>query len=111
MTSPTTHINWKKSNFDSDTYCGAVHRTGYIDESGRFGAYRDDHRNDWCLVHLATGYSVAYLRSLENCKALVGAVWRLDWEFRSPNSRKLKALGGPVKRAVSRIEPERKTLT
>ncbi len=56
----------------------------------------------WSVTHVQTGYAVkTYIFSRRMAMALAVALDGLDWDFRSPKSRKIRKLKEPVRRAVS----------
>lgn len=68
-----------------------------------------DH-SEWTITHEPTGCRVASVESREVAEKLMRSLRSADWRFRSPKSRKVKALEPRVRRAMERYTGQRSTI-
>lgn len=91
-------MKWKRGEFRVARAEGSrILVEGWVEDSGRFGAYdtaRFGDRGGWRLIHLATGWGVVetHFPTLRRAREFADLVAEGDWKFRSPKSRKIRAL-------------------
>lgn len=99
-------MKWKKGEFIRKVFMGFGDNredrvtAGYVSDCGRFGIYRDDtvFGRDWFLIHLQTGWAVLTFDKFRPAKSAAESLAHLDWDFRSPQSKKVKILAPHVRR-------------
>lgn len=84
-------MKWKRGTL---TVWGTIRKraeAGWVDDSGRFGIYKSMERGGkWFLIHIGTAHPIALLRTLSGAREFAERIEHMDWNFRSPNSKKVR---------------------
>lgn len=57
----------------------------------------------WTITHVPTGLRAAAVKDRAQAETILQKLARLDWNFRSPKSRKITAMYPKVKRIMERV--------
>ena len=89
----------------SEEYKIASYRKGSTTASGiTCRPFFDIHKDDgFVLTHLPTGHSIGAFEKQSQAKKAAEQLQKLDWNFTSPNSRKVKALAESVRKCLRQI--------
>ncbi len=61
----------------------------------------------WSITHIPTGHYCAKVDTLRDGREFARRLRELDWNFRSPRSSKMKALGEPVRKVLGDLRAAR----
>lgn len=64
----------------------------------------------WTITHVPTGLRACSVPRREDAELLLKKFRRLDWKFRSPKSRKIRAIYPKVKRAMEQVTGKWRTI-